>query len=324
MPKIAFTCGDINGIGPEICIKTINEIQPTEHPNLIFICPADVFKRTSQVVTPKFDYKIIDYADENVNAVTILNFESDKLDFGKPTITSGKAAKRALEITIDLFNTDIINSVVTAPISKEAMYEIDFHYPGHTEFFADKFDVDDFAMMFVADKMKCSLLTIHEPLSDIPELITKSRIENHIKLVVESLHKDFGIERPKIAVLGLNPHAGENGSIGNEEIEVIKPALAEMYNNDIEGPFVPDAFFGNKLYEKFDLFVGMYHDQALIPFKMLNFNNGVNYTAGIPLIRTSPDHGTAFDIAGQGKADHSSMYNAYQWVQIISQNRNAG
>jgi 4-hydroxythreonine-4-phosphate dehydrogenase len=180
----------------------------------------------------------------------------------------------------------------------------------------------DFVMMFISPKMKCALVTIHEPLRKVSKLITVNRIQNTLRVVVSSLRRDFNLENPKVAVLGLNPHAGEKGRIGKEETDVILPALRTSgFNEFLAGPFVPDAFFARKLYKDYDIVIGMYHDQVLIPFKMLNFSSGVNFTAGLPVVRTSPDHGTAFDIAWKFVADEGSIMEAFNLSKKIVQSR---
>lgn len=176
-------------------------------------------------------------------------------------------------------------------------------------------------MLFVSKKMKCGLTTIHSSIKNVHRLVTKKRISDSIITLNNSLKNDFGISKPQIAILGLNPHAGEDGNIGNEENEIISPVIKSNNDKNVFGPFVPDAFFGNHLYSKFDAVLGMYHDQILIPFKMLNFNTGVNYTAGLPFVRTSPDHGTAFDIAGKGIASEESMIQSASLAEKIFMNR---
>jgi len=214
------------------------------------------------------------------------------------------------------------DAVVTAPISKEALGMAGIEFPGHTEMYAEWAGVKDFVMMFLSGKMKCALITIHEPLRKVPKLITPERILRTLRVVLSALKRDFNIKEPSVAILGLNPHAGENGRIGIEETDIIIPALKNSgFQEFISGPFVPDAFFANKLYKKYDMVIGMYHDQVLIPFKLLNFSSGVNFTAGLPFVRTSPDHGTAFDIAGKNAADEGSLLEAFYAARKIIQNR---
>ena len=190
--------------------------------------------------------------------------------------------------------------------------------------FAEWYEVKNSAMMFLSKKFNAVLLTIHTPIKKVPSLINEHLLKNKFDLILETLNKDFKVSSPKIAVLGLNPHAGENGIIGSEEEKIIKPFMKDYSKRKyFFGPYSSDAFFGMKMYLNFDMVVGMYHDQILNPFKLLNFNRGVNFTAGLPIVRTSPDHGTAFDIAGKGIADESSMVEAYRYAELILNNRNS-
>jgi 4-hydroxythreonine-4-phosphate dehydrogenase len=213
-----------------------------------------------------------------------------------------------------------IQALVTAPIHKKNIQSETFNYSGHTPYLKAMFEVNDVAMLMVAENMRVGLLTEHMPVSEIAHHVTKENIVTKLKIIHESLQKDFGVDKPKIAVLGLNPHAGDEGLIGNEEETIIKPAVREAKQNNmlVFGPYSADAFFARGHYEKFDAVLAMYHDQGLIPFKSLAIGEGVNYTAGLPSVRTSPDHGTAFDIAGKGKADHYSFLEAtYKAIDIV-------
>ncbi|MCH8170074.1 MAG: 4-hydroxythreonine-4-phosphate dehydrogenase PdxA [Bacteroidetes bacterium] len=212
--------------------------------------------------------------------------------------------------------------MLTAPISKTALSIAGINYPGHTEMLADWCNVDDCAMVFLSDKMKSALVTIHSSIKNITKEITITKLTSSFEIIIRTLQNDFLINEPKIAVLGLNPHAGENGIIGNEEKEIIIPSInSSKYKKYLFGPFSPDAFFAKHNYKDFDLVLGMYHDQVLIPFKMLNSGKGVNFTAGLPIVRTSPDHGVAFDIAGKFVADESSMLEAFYFAEKIVNNR---
>ena len=216
------------------------------------------------------------------------------------------------------------DAVITAPISKTAIKIAGKNFPGHTEMLAGWCNVKNFVMMFLSGKMNAAIATIHEPVKKVPGLITKELLSNKIEVIYNSLKNDLRINSPLIAVLGLNPHAGENGLIGDEEEKIIKPfVLNYKFSEYLRGPFSPDAFFANRLYKNFDLVFGMYHDQVLSPFKLINFGSGVNFTAGLPIVRTSPDHGTAFDIAGKGIADESSIISAFIYAKRIVKNRNS-
>ncbi len=325
MRNFVFTCGDINGIGPEICIKALNKIYKKGKYGLTFVCPANVFEKIIENIKPQFPYRIIKTPNTfEKNFVNVLDAGKAKSIPGKPTKTSGKIAYKSINIALDLIKQGNTGALITAPISKHALHLAGIDFPGHTELLANRFGVKKYAMMFLSNSVKTGLVTIHEPLKKVARLITKNRLTGTITVIINSLINDFGIKNPSIAVLGLNPHAGENGNIGTEEIEIIKPVI-EKFNN-VSGPYVPDAFFGEKLFKNFDAVIGMYHDQVLIPFKLMNFRHGVNFTAGLPVVRTSPDHGTAFDIAGKFIADETSIYEAFRWAdKILSfrQKRNA-
>ncbi len=322
MDSSVFTCGDINGIGPEIVIKSLNKISSLPKQKIIFVCPKNVFLKTISSIVPKFQYTIDKSVptDWNHNSVLILDIGNFKQSIGKVSSDSGKASYKSIMTACKLAETKIVNSIITAPISKLAFAKAGINFPGHTELLANFFNVKNFAMMFVSKQMKAALITIHIPIKDVPKSLTKKRIIYTIDVIYKSIISDFGIKNPKIALLGLNPHAGEEGKIGSEEIILIKPILSSL-KYKIHGPEVPDAYFGNKLYKKYDCTIGLYHDQVLIPFKLLNFNKGVNYTAGLPVVRTSPDHGTAFDIAGKGIANPDSLMEAFRFAKLINKNR---
>ncbi|HSD63224.1 MAG TPA: 4-hydroxythreonine-4-phosphate dehydrogenase PdxA [Ignavibacteriaceae bacterium] len=321
--RFIFTCGDINGIGPEIVIKTINRLSGTKGKQFIIVCPANVFEATAAFVNPGFKFSKFTRISELDNQ-TIILFDPGKFKFkyGKPTFTSGKSSYLALEIARDLLIKNLADALITAPISKTALSRAGYNFPGHTEMLAEWFGADNFVMMFLSKKIKAALATIHEPVSAVPQLITKDKLKSVIEVVITSLQLDFHIYNPKIGITGLNPHAGEEGLIGDEEEKILKPFLKNSPKRKyLSGPFPADAYWGNKLYENFDLTLGMYHDQVLIPFKLLNFSRGVNYTAGLPIIRTSPDHGVAYDIAGKNLANENSMVEAFHFADLIINNR---
>ncbi len=323
MKNIIFTCGDINGIGPEIVIKTICNIFNPEKYKLNFLCPKKVFIDTARLVGVTFPFEITKSIDvKNSEVVSIVSFADAHMEPGIPTRKSGETSYKALEAAFKAVWKEKADAIVTAPISKKAFQMAGIKFKGHTEILAKWSRVSNYMMMFHSKNLMCGLVTIHEPIDSISKLLTQKKLETAVKITVESLKTDFGIKEPKIAVLGLNPHAGEEGIIGKEEMKVIKPVLQDSeYKNYLDGPFVPDAFFANKLYKKYDFVLGMYHDQVLIPFKLMNFNTGVNFTAGLPIIRTSPDHGTAFDIAQMGVADSGSMIQAFHLADKIIDNR---
>ena len=324
MLRLSITCGDINGIGPEITIKTINKIYKPGRRGIYYFCPANVFERTASLIKPSFEYQIVKNPNKiSANQkVVVVDIGKSKQSIGKPSANAGKVAFKSISDSYDSVKNNLADAVVTAPVSKTSFELAGINYPGQTEIFADLCEAKNYMMVFLSKKMICGLVTIHEAIKNVPRLITKSRVAKSIKILNDILREDLNINSPKIAVLGLNPHAGEAGRIGTEEITVISPAITSVENSiDAYGPFVPDAFFAMKQYKDFDASLGMYHDQLLIPFKMMNFNNGVNFTAGLPVIRTSPDHGTAYGIAGKGTANEKSMIEAVKWAEKIVKNR---
>ena len=324
MNKFVFTCGDINGIGPEIVIKTLNNLTHRKIPQkYFFICPLNIFEAATHRIKPNFTYEIENEKEENLApVVTLINLGTAKQSIGKPTITSGKVAFKSLVLSYNLLKQGKADAVITAPISKTAIKMAGMNFSGQTEMFGKWSNTKNYAMTFLSKKMCTALFSIHHPLKDIPKLINYKRLSGFIDVIINALSVDLNLNEPKIAVLGLNPHAGENGIIGKEEIDIISPVIKKFSNSvEIEGPFSSDAFFGSKAYKKYDMIIGMYHDQILIPFKLLNFRGGVNYTAGLPIVRTSPDHGVAYDIAGKFIADESSIIQAFEFANRIVNNR---
>ena len=322
MNRFIFTCGDPNGIGPEIVIKTLNEVVDNKS-EFIFICPKNVFLQNITSVVPKFKYSF--YPDNiqvtsAIGRVNIIESRGGKISPGKPTKTSGMISYQSLNTALNLIGNEKTAAIITAPISKKAWKLNSIKYSGHTDFLGEEFNVKNPLMLFYSKKMIAALTTIHNPIKDVSRLITKVKLKSIIDSILISLKTDFQISEPRIAVLGLNPHAGEDGNIGEEELTKILPVVKE-YSKYAYGPYVPDAFFGMKLYKEFDAVLGMYHDQVLIPFKMLDIKKGVNFTANLPLVRTSPDHGTAFDIAYRGKANHESMVEAFKLAKKVLTNR---
>lgn len=320
MKRFIFTSGDVNGIGLEIIIKTLNK-KRADNKRFIIVSPQNAFLAASDIVKPLFKYKITnDLHNKHKEPVLIYDLGKVKLSPGKNTKEAGLASYEAIRCSFDLLKAGMADAVVTAPISKTAIKLAGIKYPGHTEMYASWCGVKKYVMMFLSKDFNAALLTIHEPIIKVPKLLSSERLKSYLSIVHSTLKNNLRIDNPCIAVLGLNPHAGESGIIGSEEQNIIKPVIKKL--KFAEGPFSPDAFFANRLYKNYDCTLGMYHDQVLIPFKMLNFAAGVNYTAGLPLIRTSPDHGTAFDIVGKGLADESSMVEALYYAdKFISPQR---
>jgi 4-hydroxythreonine-4-phosphate dehydrogenase len=326
MKRIVFTCGDINGIGPEIAIKVLNKISSrNKEAQFILIIPENVFKKTSLLIRPLFNYQIVNdlgFKNNKPSKVIIFATKSFKQNIGKPTVASGEAAYLALKKSFELLNKNLADAVVTAPVSKTALRFAGVKYPGQTEMYADWCGVKNFVMTFLSQKLRVGLYSIHIPLKEVSKSLNLKALSLKLDTIVNMLKIDLSIKKPKIAILGLNPHAGEGGIIGKEEKEIIEPFIKKnKYRGILDGPFSSDAFFANKQFENYDLVFGLYHDQVLIPFKYINSGKGVNYSAGLPIIRTSPDHGTAYDIAGKGTADESSMIEAFKYAEIILKNR---
>ncbi len=312
---IAISIGDFNGVGPEVVIKTLTELDLSNSTPVI-LAPARVINYYSNAFGIKLDALTITESKEiQPNRVNVLTFDDTTLEItpGEHSIQSGNIAMQSIEHCIKLCQQGIAHAMVTAPISKEAVNLAGYDIPGHTEFLAQQCGVDEVLMMLVSDNLRVALVTAHVPVKEISQKISANLILQKAQLLYHSLKYDFALQSPKIAVLGLNPHAGDGGIIGREEIEIIEPALnlAEQRMLPLKGPFPADGFFGQQLYSQFDAILAMYHDQGLAPFKLLSFGHGVNFTAGLPIIRTSPDHGTAFNIAGKGVANPTSFMQAY-------------
>jgi 4-hydroxythreonine-4-phosphate dehydrogenase len=322
-PVIGISTGDINGIGPELIIKTFTDAR------MLDMCTPVVFG-SNKVINfyrrvsgdANINYQIIrDPGKAAQRQLNILNcWEEDvTITPGQLNEVGGKYAVRALVSAAQALRENRIQGLITAPIHKNNTQSIEFNFTGHTPYLKSLFEVNDVVMLMIAENFRVGLVTEHVPVSEISRHITRDNILSKLSLINHSLIRDFGIDRPKIAVLGLNPHAGDEGLIGREEEDIIKPAIKEAKNNYIiAGPFSADAFFARGQHLKFDAVLAMYHDQGLIPFKSLANTSGVNFTAGLPGVRTSPDHGTAFDIAGKNAADPSSfLESVYQCLDII-------
>lgn len=322
--KLGITIGDINGVGSEVIIKALSDERILKLFTPIIYGSSKVLSYYKNIVSDNFQFSTISTAESaKYNRVNVLNCWEEKADIeiGKATEDAGKFAHIALDRAVRDFQDNQIDGIVTAPINKHAMKMANFPFPGHTEFIADKFKSSSSLMMMVSDTLKVALVTNHEPVSNVASLITKESVSKKLKILNETLIQDFGIEKPVIAVLGLNPHAGDDGAIGTEDDTEVRPAIVEAKKGGmtVMGPYPADGFFGSAQFKKFDAILAMYHDQGLIPFKALSFGNGVNFTAGLPLVRTSPDHGTAYDIAGKNLADESSIRSAiFQAIDIAN------
>ncbi|MFM2394787.1 MAG: hypothetical protein RLZZ546_2769 [Bacteroidota bacterium] len=310
--KIGITIGDVNGVGPEVIIKALSNEKILDAFTPIIYGSSKVMSYHKNIVKEsqiQFHH-ISDPTKAVAKKVNVLNCWEDNVNItiGKLTEDGGKYAKIALERAGQDLKSDLIDGLVTAPINKAAMKLAKFEYPGHTEYFENLFNTQGL-MLMVSDNLRIGLVTNHIPLSEVTSKITKELITKKVKVFEESLKVDFGVDRPNIAVLGLNPHAGDEGTIGEQEEKIIRPAIIEMKKSGIivSGPYPADGFFGSGNFKKFDGVLAMYHDQGLVALKSMTFGGGVNYTAGIKGIRTSPDHGTAYDIAGTNEADETSF-----------------
>lgn len=326
--RVGISVGDINGIGPEIIIKALRDNR------ILLDCTPIIYASTKTMSYHKklindqdFNYQTCKNATDAVNRkINIVNVWNEEMQFdiGKGTETSGKYAFLSLEKATEDLASGKIDVLVTAPISKEAIGKAGFQFPGHTEYLAHLAGMDEALMMMVSGNLRVALVTSHVPLKEVSAALNKDRVLAKIKALDASLRKDFGIQRPKIAVFGLNPHASENGKMGNEEAEIINPAIQAAKNEGLfaSGPFPADGFFGSHARMQYDAVLAMYHDQGLAAFKALAFEDGVNFTAGLPIVRTSPDHGTAFDIAGKNLANEQSMRSAiYLAIDTIGTRR---
>ena len=326
-PVIGITHGDINGIGYEIITKALAD-------NRIYDFFTPVVYGSSKVASyhrkmlnlSDFAFNLIKKADlanrKRANIVNI-NDQEIKIELGKSTSIAGELAFQSLECAIDDMKAGLIDALVTAPINKYNIQSKDFHFPGHTEYLASKFAAEDHLMLMVSQSIRIGVVTGHIPLREVSKSLSTDLLMRKIKILHHSLLQDFGIRNPRIALLGVNPHAGDNGLLGSEEAEIIKPAIDKATDSGmmVFGPYPADGFFGSSAFTQFDGILAMYHDQGMLPFKTLAFDSGVNYTAGLPVIRTSPSHGTAYDIAGQDKASAESFRAALYLAAEIFHNR---
>ena len=325
---IGFICGDLNCICIELIIKSLGESR------ILYLCTPVVFASNKCINFYRKSLPDINFQYQSLKDVTKLNAkminlvncweEEVQMTAGQLTETGGKYARISLMEASNALKNGHIDALVTAPIHKSNVQGENFNYTGHTPFLRDFFGAEDVVMLMVAENMRVALLSEHVPVKDVATYVTQENILRKLKILVPALKRDFGVDRPKIAVLALNPHAGDEGLIGKEEQEIIKPAIAvaQQLNILAYGPYPADAFFARGQHENFDAVLAMYHDQGLIPFKSLATGEGVNYTAGLNVVRTSPDHGTAFDIAGKGKASQASFLAAiYEAIDIINRRK---
>ena len=325
--RVAITQGDTNGVGYEVIFKVFSDPAILELCTPIIYGSPKVAAYHRKALNMEVSYSVINQAEEardgRLNLLSCSD-EETKVDFGQPSTDAGQAAFRALDRAMTDYRSHLYDVLVTAPINKATIQSPGFHFPGHTEYIETSLgDGQKSLMILMSENLRVALVTTHLALKNIAQAITQEAIIEKATIFHQALRRDFRISSPRIAILSLNPHAGDNGLLGTEEKEVILPAVEALAEKGIQafGPYPADGFFGAGLYDHFDGVLAMYHDQGLAPFKTIALDNGVNYTAGLPIIRTSPDHGTAYDIAGQGKADENSMRQAIYTAIDIYRNR---
>lgn len=324
-PVVGITQGDGNGIGYEVIIKALADARILESFTPVIYGSSKIYgfyRRQIHDIEPADTNVISSARDAHPRRINIVNCLPDNVyvEPGQATPESAKAAIRSLEAAVRDIKEGHIDVLVTAPINKRAMVNEGFGYTGHTEYLQKVFGCSDVAMVMVSEALKVGVVTGHIPLKDVAASLTTEKILGKLRLIKASLQRDFGIGEPKIAVLGLNPHCGDGGLLGDEEQSVILPAVLEAQKEGIMafGPYSPDGYFGMGNYARFDATLAMYHDQGLAPFKAISFQQGVNFTAGLPIVRTSPDHGTAYELAGRDEADpHSMMCSIFTAIDIL-------
>lgn len=312
--KVGISVGDFNGIGPEIIMKSLSDKNITDFFTPVIFGSGKLFTYQKNIFKLNVNFNYINSASQaQPGKLNMVNLWKDNVnvDFGKPTEESTKMAIDSLEAATEALLNKEIDILVTAPINKDEMMKYGFKHAGHTGYFEEKMNKKGL-MFLITEDLKVAVSTHHIPVADIANNISKEKIVSQVRMLAQCLKEDFCIQKPKIAVLGLNPHAGDGGVIGKEEIEIIEPALDQLFNQGAMafGPFPADSFFQPEKYKNYDAVLAMYHDQGLAPFKTIAYEEGVNYTAGLPFIRTSPDHGVAYDIAGQNVANEQSFTEA--------------
>lgn len=323
---VGISIGDLNGIGSEVVLKTFEDNRILELCTPVIFANAKIVSFLRKELNMDIAIHGIDKIEQLVaGKINVLNVwrEGVNLELGKNDDIVGSYAIKSFVVATKALKEGLVDVLVTAPINKYNIQSEEFKFPGHTDYL-DKELEGDALMLMVHDDLRVGLLTDHVPVNEVAKHLNEKLITSKIKTIIQTLKQDFEIEKPKVAVLGLNPHSGDNGVIGKEEEEIIKPTLKKLFEagNMVFGPFSADGFFGSAQYEKYDAVIASYHDQGLIPFKTLSFGNGVNYTAGLSKIRTSPDHGTAYEIAGKGVANHESFKEAVYLAIDVFKKRN--
>jgi 4-hydroxythreonine-4-phosphate dehydrogenase len=323
--KVGISIWDLNGIGCEIILKTFEDVRMLDFCTPVIFASNKTISFQKNALNLEINYHGIQEANMalagKINVVNVWK-EIPEVSFGNSTKEAGKFALQSLRAAVSALKNNEIDVLVTAPINKDNIQAEDFKFPGHTDYLAAELEGESL-MFMVTESLKVGLLTDHVAIKDVSSAISPRLIRNKISIIEKSLMMDFGIRKPRIALLGINPHSGDNGVIGKEDDEILRPVVRERVDigHLVYGPYSADSFFGSQAYKKFDAVLAAYHDQGLIPFKTLSFGNGVNFTAGLSKVRTSPDHGTAYEIAGKGLADHSSFREAVFTALNIFRNR---
>lgn len=324
--RLGISIGDVNGIGCEVALKSFLDSRMLDFCTPIFFASNKLISDQKKALGLELNFngikEVSKAIDGKINVVNVWN-EPIQLTFGEATEEGGKYAIKSLKAAVNALKNDQLDVLVTAPINKNNIQSDDFAFPGHTDFLAQELDGESL-MFMVTESVKVGLLTDHIAVKEVSNSITTKLIRDKVFTMLTSLKRDFGIRRPKIALLGINPHSGDNGTIGKEDEDIMKPAIAQLFEEGhlVYGPYAADSFFGSKSHLAFDAILAAYHDQGLIPFKTLSFGNGVNFTAGLSKVRTSPDHGTAYEIAGKGIADETSFKEAIFTAIAVFKNRN--
>jgi 4-hydroxythreonine-4-phosphate dehydrogenase len=325
--RVGITHGDVNGISYEVIIKTLQDQRIYENYTVIVYGSSKVASYHRKIIDANdFNFNLVRKADQaHPRRPNIINLteEEVKLDTGKSTAVGGELALMSLEMAVHDIQNNHLDVMVTAPINKKNIQSANFNFAGHTEYLAGKFNTTEYLMLMITRAFRIGVATGHLPLSKVSEAITEDLLIRKIRIMNQSLIRDFGIIRPRIAVLALNPHAGDDGLIGDEDQRIVIPAIGKAFlqNMLVFGPYPADGFFGSSAYRDFDGVLALYHDQGMVPFKLLSFEEGVNFTAGLPYVRTSPAHGTAYDIAGKNAASPEAFRNALYMACDIFHNR---
>lgn len=324
--KVGISIGDLNGIGPEVVIKTFMDERILRWCIPVIYASSKVISYHKNIVDNEFTFHPIRMEEQpKEGVVNVKNCwqESITITLGKPTEESGAYAVKSLEAAVQDLKVGKIDALVTAPVNKEALKMSGFPFPGHTEYLQEAMEAKQSLMFMISDEIRVGLVTNHLPIEEVADQLSSELIEAKFQIMEQSLKVDFGIPKPRIAILGLNPHAGDGGVLGDEEKRIIQPVISGLKDKGklVVGPYSADGFFGSGEYKKFDGILAMYHDQGLIPFKLLSFGSGTNFTAGLSGVRTSPDHGTGYDIAGKNEADPTSFRTAVYAALDLARNR---